>query len=190
MATKRPKTTPTRDDVVNAALKLAAKRDWGLVTLADIARGAGITLADLSAMFESREDIVATYSRMIDREVLDSYPDGVPGNEDKDQLFEVLMERFDRLNDDRAALSSIIRASCADPKQIIVTLPGIARSMNWTLEACGIDTNGWKGAARVLALSGIFMWCLRTWKDDDSQDMSKTMAALDRGLDRFASLPL
>lgn len=186
MATKRPKSAPTdlRTDVVRAALKLAAKRDWGNITLANIARAAGCTLAELSAVFESRDDIVAAYGRMVDRDVLADYADGVPGNTDKDKLFEIFMARFDRLQNDRDALVSIIQSCQRDPKQLVIGLPGVARSMTWTLEACGIETQGWRGAGRVLGLSAIYLWILRTWVSDSSEDLSKTMAALDRALDR------
>jgi len=191
MATKRPKSAPAkdlRDTIVDAALGLAARRDWGNVTLTDIARTAKIRLADLISVFEDKEDIVAAYGRRIDRAVLESYPDGVPGSEDKDRLFEILMARFDRMNDDRRALVSIINAACRDPKQAIIGLPGIGRSMAWTLEACGIDLSGWRGAARIAVLSGVYLWVLRTWRDDDSADMARTMAALDRGLDKLGSV--
>lgn len=173
-----------RQMVVDVALRLAARRDWDRVTLKDIARNAKISLADLSAAFDGKEDILAAYGRRVDQDVLASYPDGVPGSEDKDRIFDCLMERFERMNGDRAALTSIIRASCTDPKQIVISMPGVARSMLWTLEICGIDTGGWRGAARVAGLTGVYLWVLRTWIGDDSEDMARTMAALDRALDR------
>jgi len=187
MPTKRPKSAPKTDPrrtVVTAAIKLAAKGDWANIGLKDIAKEAGLSLADLSAQFAGKEDILLAYGRIVDADVLAQYPNGVPGTDEKDRLFDVLMARFDRLQDDRAGLTSIIKAACADPKQAIISLPGVAGSMSWTLEVCDIDTQGTRGALRVLILSAIYLWILRSWMDDDSADMAKTMAVLDRTLNR------
>lgn len=187
MPSKRPK-TPEKDPraiVVDAALRLASKRDWQNVTLSDIAVEAKMDLSDLSQMFECREDIITAYERRVDADVLKNFSSD--GSE-RDVIFDILMERFDRLNADRKAVLSIIKASCTDPKQLVIALPNVARSMSWMLEACGIETQGWRGAARVAGLTTVYVWALRTWRDDDSADMGKTMATLDRALGRAESL--
>ena len=43
-----------RSKAVKAALDLAKERDWGDITLADIARAAGLSLADLRREFAAR----------------------------------------------------------------------------------------------------------------------------------------
>ena len=68
---------------------------------------------------------------------------------ERDKTFDVLMGRFDRLNQDRDAVKSILKASCTDPKQLVIGMPNVARSMAWMLEACEIETQGWRGALRV-----------------------------------------
>lgn len=184
MASKRAKTDKTDDRarVVDAALALAAARDWGNVTLADIAQEAGLTLPALARMFETREDILTAYARRIDVETLPDRPalDSPP----RDALFDALMDRFERLNRDRDAVTSIMSGFCADPKQMVISLPQTGRSMSLVLEGCGIETLGWRGCARVAGLSAIYLYILRVWREDDTQDLSKTMAALDRALDR------
>jgi hypothetical protein len=56
--------------------------------------------------------------------------------------------------------------------------------MSWVLEAAGMDTSGIKGAIRVAGLGGIYLNVLRTWMEDDSADLGRTMAALDKNLSR------
>ncbi len=191
-----PKTAQTRDpretakardpraEVVDAALRMAALRDWANITLADIADEAKVGIGQMAQMFECREDIVAAYARRVDADVLASFK---PSGSERDMLFDVLMERFDRLNRDRDAVVSILNTACRDPKQMVVGLPHIARSMLWMLEACGIDTQGIKGAVRVAGLTGVYVWTLRTWREDDSADMGRTMATLDRAMGRVDS---
>jgi AcrR family transcriptional regulator len=187
MASKRQKTTSIdpRARVVDAALAMAARRDWANVSMADIARTAKMSMAEVSQLFERREDILVAYGRRVDRDVLERFSSS--GSE-RDQIFDIMMERFERLNQDRAGLTSILAGACRDPKQMVISFPSIASSMTWMLEACGIETTGLKGALRVAGLSGVYIWVLRTWREDESADLSKTMAALDRVLGRAESV--
>lgn len=173
-----------KDKIIDSALEMAALRDWRNVTLADISMGAGVSLDVMADMFECREDILDAYARRVDKVVLAAFPNGVEGEDARARLFDCLMERFDRLNDDRAAVVSILQTFVIDPKQALSGFPSLGRSMTWTLEACDIETSGFKGLARVAGLMGVFMWVMRAWRDDSAPDMPKTMAALDRALER------
>ncbi len=174
-----------RQAVVDAALRQAAARDWINVGLSDIALDAGIGMGELARMFGGREDILAAYARRLDGDVLESVGDApAQAGSARDGLFDILMERFDRMNRDRAAVKSIIGSVRGDPKQLVIALPDLGRSMVWMLEACGLETVGWRGALRVAGLSAIYARALYAWLDDDSADLSKVMAVLDQTLAR------
>jgi hypothetical protein len=51
------------------------------------------------------------------------------------------------------------------------------------LDRAGLETGGFRGAARVMGLGAILMRTLPQWLDDEP-GLAKTMAALDRGLRR------
>jgi len=121
---------------------------------------------------------------MIDRRVLDVIGEPDESISARDQLFDILMERFEILNDYRAPLVSILESFCFDPKQAVISCPHLLRSMSWMLEAAGIETPGVRGALKVAGLTGVYLKTLRVWRDDESPDMSKTMAALDKDLGR------
>lgn len=176
--------------VVDGALEMAALRDWQDMTLADIAMASGVELGQMSEIFECREDILEAYAKRIDRDVLAQFPNGVEGADEKERLFDALMERFERLNQDRDAVLSILKTYASDPKQVLSGFPALGRSMTWTLEACGVETSGYKGLIRVAGLMGVFMWGLRVWRQDESPDLAKTMAALDKALGRVESVSL
>ncbi len=192
-AAKSPKKAslkPLKNSVVESALALAAQMPWDMVTLTDIADKAGSNLADLSELFDDKIDILAAYGRMVDRKTLTLYANPDPSTPERDRLFDLFMERFDVLNEDRDSVVSMLKSIKTDPKQAIIGLPHLTRSMAWMLEAAGIETSGVKGALRVLGISGIYLNVLRQWMDDDTQDLSKTMAALDKNLntaERFAN---
>ena len=56
--------------------------------------------------------------------------------------------------------------------------------MSSMLEAAGISSSGIVGILRVKGLILIYMRSLKVWLNDDSQDLSETMATLDRDLAR------
>jgi AcrR family transcriptional regulator len=179
----------SKNDLVQVALDLAAKRSWGGLTLRDIAQAADISLAALHEEFVDKGDILSAYGRMLDQSVLANVvEDEDPMLSRRDVLFDILMDRYDALNDNRDAVISILHSFRGDPKQAVIGLPHLCRSMTWMMEAAGIDTSGIIGAIKVTGLTGLYLHVVRTWKEDDSPDLSKTMAALDKNLERSEKL--
>lgn len=175
---------PLKERAVNGALDLASRMGWDMITMADISDKAHATLAELSEVFDDKTDVLVAYGRMVDKQVLESCSSPDLSMPERDRLFEILMERFDVLNDHRDAVVSILKSFTLDPKQAVISCPHLGRSMSWMLEAAGIDTSGIKGAIRVAGLTIVYLNATRHWMTDDSADLSKTMAALDRSLDK------
>ncbi len=166
--------------ILAAALRLAAERDWSKVVLRDIAEAAGMTLAGLSEHVASKSDILKLYARHVDAEMLKRAPRPEPGESPRDQLFEVVMSRFDVMAPDREALRSMLKSPDFDPSLLTTFL----KSQSWMLEAAGIDADGIEGNIKAAGLASIYGSILRTWLDDDDPGMAKTMAVLDRRLRR------
>ncbi|MCB1562965.1 MAG: TetR/AcrR family transcriptional regulator [Alphaproteobacteria bacterium] len=178
-----------KEKIVETALDLAAAQGWERVTLRDVAVEAGISLATLHTHIEDKTDILAALGRMIDRQILDSFAQSPHEDETpRDRLFDILMERYELLNKWRPGIVSILRSFCFDPKQAVIACPHLGRSMNWMLEAAGIGTSGVSGAVKVAGLTGLYLKNLRVWKEDESADLSKLMAALDKDLERAEKL--
>jgi AcrR family transcriptional regulator len=178
----------SKDKIVEVALKLAAQKGWDKTSLADIAKASKISLSQLHDLFEDKADILAALGRMIDKKVLERVgkPDeDIPA---KERLFDVMMERFDVLNEYRDGIVAILDSFLPDPKQALISLPHVCRSMTWMLEAAGLETSGLPGAARVAGLTVVHLKALYVWKSDEEADLSKTMAALDKGLGRAEQL--
>lgn len=172
-----------KSDVIQASLDMAAVQPWADVTMRDIAQKSGHDLAAIIMLFDDKGDILAARSRQVDAKTAENlHGQSMAGDSHKDRLFDILMERFDVMNDDRAAILSIMRGLPSDPKQAVLSLPFIARSMTWMLELAEIPTTGIQGALRVAGLSVVYLKVLRDWAKDDSEDMAKTMASLDKAL--------
>ena len=181
--------TDLNKNIISAALECAATDGWGKCSMADIADHAGISEDELRIIFPEKQDILAAFSRMVDEQVRENMSGGVDAElTHRDILFDVMMERFDILNDYRDGLIAVLEAVKCDPKMAVGGIPQIGRSMADMLSVAEIDASGLFGAMKATGLMAVYFDTLRTWKNDDSPDMGKTMAALDKNLERAESV--
>lgn len=166
--------------IVDAAIALAARQGWARTGLADIAAEAGLPLLDVYAHFRSKPAIFAAFLARIDRAVLAG--ESEPGEKPRDRLFDTLMRRFDALQPHKDAVRAMLRDGPADPIGALCVAPAFFRSIAWMLEASGVATGGLRGRFRVNLAAAIYLSVMRTWLADDTADLMKTMAALDRRL--------
>lgn len=174
-------------------MELAAQLGWRRTTLTDIAEATGETLETLHRRFSSKQGILSAFGDHIDEVVLRAGPAETDEQTSaRDRLFEIIMRRFDAMQPYKEGLRQIAReGGGGDVVDLICGAQRLARSMGWMLEAAGIGASGIAGAVRSKGLAAIYLSTLRTWLRDDSEDMSRTMAALDRHLgraERFASM--
>lgn len=183
--------------LVDAALGLAARQPWSRTGLAEIAAEAGLPLNEAYGLYRSKPAILDGFMRRIDAAVLagvaadDAVTGAKPNGESpaenataaRDRLFDTLMRRFDTLAPYRQGLRGILRDSVGDPASLVAGA-GLLRSMAWMLEASGITVAGWRGRFRVPALAALYLSVWRVFLDDESPDLARTMATLDRHLRR------
>ena len=174
--------------IVDTTLRLAAEGQWAHIGLRDIATASGVSLAELHELYPSKVSIIRGWSDMLDATVLELSNAMDPEDAPRDRLFDVLMRRFEAMQEHRAAIAAILQASCRDPLTGLCMASGVTRSMRWMLEAAGIRTVGPKGRMITRGLAGVWLATLRVWLKDDSADMAATMAALDRNLIRAERL--
>ncbi|HKF70260.1 MAG TPA: TetR family transcriptional regulator [Stellaceae bacterium] len=171
-----------RDKILDATLALAEREGWRKASLGAIAGEAGVPLHQLYGEFRSRAAILSGLMARTDAAVLAEASRGGSEDTPRDRLFEVLMRRFDALKPHRAALKMIARDLGSDPPTALCSAPAFLRSMTWMLEAAGLASAGIRGSLRVRALAVLYLCVLRTFVTDDTEDIAKTMAALDRRL--------
>jgi len=172
--------------VVECALTLAAERGWRRVSLADIAAAAKLSLAQLYELYPSKAAILRAFVRGTDLAALAE--GSAEGAGARDRLFDILMRRFEALRPHKAGVEAIVRDAGADPLAALCGGMRFGRSMAWMLEAAGISSHGLIGRARVKGLAIVYLATMRVWFSDDTADMSRTMAALDKHLRRAETL--
>lgn len=170
--------------VIAAAMTLSASQGWRQITLADIAATAKISPEQLFDLFPSKLAVLNGLNRRIDEQVI---ADGAPsGDSIRDNLFEMLMRRFEALTPNKEGIGAILRDTVSvDPMASFCGCRALCRSMAWSLEISGVSSSGMAGQIRTRVLAAAFVQAVRVWLGDDSEDMAKTMAALDRMLERM-----
>ncbi|HEV3176861.1 MAG TPA: TetR/AcrR family transcriptional regulator [Stellaceae bacterium] len=171
-----------RDRILDATLALAEREGWRKASLGAIAGEAGMPLRQLYGEFRSRAAILSGLMARTDAGVLTETPAAEADESPRDRLFDVLMRRFDALKAQRAALKVIARELGSDPPTALCSAPAFLRSMTWMLEAAGLSSAGIRGRFRVRVLAVLYLCVLRVFVGDNSEDLAKTMAALDRRL--------
>lgn len=162
---------------VEAALELAKTIDWRDLTLSAIAERAGLSLKDFHG--------VADKAKISD--AVEAWLDGAmsEGSTSKDEtprtrLFDVIMMRFDRMEEHREAMLSLIEWRQTQPARLLNLIAARHTTANWALSCSGLDGSGdFPKPIRTTAIAWALAQAEIAWRKEDSADMSRTMAKLD-----------
>ena len=174
----------TRDAIVDALLRLAARREFADTTISDIAREAGVSLADFRDAFPSKGAVLGAFLRRIDRKVLDDLPTEHDAEPSRERLYHVLARRLEALEPYRDAVASINEWSSKDPLAATALSREVVNSMRFMLEAADIESDGPVGALKLQGLAYAWKRVLEAWREDRTGEHSHALTALDRELDR------
>jgi ubiquinone biosynthesis protein COQ9 len=167
--------------LVSAAFRIAADQGWRRVNVAAASRAAGLPVAEARARFVNRASILLRFGRLADQAALLDAPSEGPV---RDRLFDLLMRRFDALQAHRDGVKAVLRALPSDPPTALLLSCATRTSMRWMLQAAGVTATGPRGALQVRGLVLVWLWGVRTWERDESEDLSATMATVDTALGR------
>ena len=167
--------------LVTAAFRLAGEEGWRKVNVAAAARAGGLSLAEARVRFPSRAAILLRFGRLADQTALQ---DAAAEGPVRDRLFDLLMRRFDVLQAHRAGVKALLRTLPTDPPAALLLACATKRSMRWMLQAAGVTATGPRGELQVRGLLAVWLWAVRAWERDTSEDLSGTMAVVDAALRR------
>ena len=173
------------DRIIDALLARLPTEGWRHLSLAAIAAEAGLPILAVYRNFGSKPAILAGLIRRVDAAVLAAPPAPEEDERPRDRLFDLLMRRFDALRPYKPALDVLGRELRADPLAALCLGGAVLRSMAWMLAAADIATEGLRGALAVKLTTAAYISAARVWQRDDSEDLGRTMAALDARLSRI-----
>jgi AcrR family transcriptional regulator len=194
MAQKKPQNQPKvkktrrsadiRPKAAAAALTLAAEHGWDNVTLADIATESSLSEKALRAVFADIWEILAYVLQDIAGKTRATVEDYLT-DDWRENVQEILMTRFDLAQAHRAAFKRLPRDLAKHPR----TLRRLARrfydTMREILLLAGFPAEE-INPATVGAFGLLYISIIEVWSRDDTPDMSRTMAAIDKRIGYFA----
>lgn len=165
-----------------ALLQRVETQGWLDLSFAEIAEQAGVPIAEAHRIYPSKTAILLGLTRAVDERILNGLVAEPLEGSPKDRLFDLLMRRFDVLKADRGAYRRLMRQLPGTPGAFAALLCQLRRSLALTLETAGISASGLKGALRLKGLLAIYLTGLRAFATDESEDLAKTMAEIDKRL--------
>lgn len=182
----RPRPKPSPGDpkaaLREALLRMVAAGGWRDLSYAEIAKDAGLSLATAYDVYPSKAAILTGIGRDIDARLFASLEEDPLDGSVKDKLFDLIMRRFDILSEHKEAYAALAWELPRTPLMASCLMFQLRRSLANMLEAAGVSASGLRGAFRIEGLGAIYACALRTWLRDETADLSKTMAELDKRL--------
>ena len=172
-----------RDAIVDALLRLAARRDFGEITISDIAREAGVGLADFRDLFPSKGAVLGAFSRRIDRQVLTEPSAEFDTKSARERLHAVLAKRLDALEPYRDAIFAISDWAVKEPLSAAALNRETVNSMRFMMEAADIDSEGSVGALKLQGLALAWKRVIDAWRKDKPGEKYHALTALDDALE-------
>ncbi len=171
---------PPREAIVEALMRLAAEQPWNDIEIGDIAREAGVSLAEFRECYPSKGAVLGGFARMIDKQVLDGASDDLDDEPTRERLFDVLMRRLDAMDPYKPALRRIVFALRGDPLSLAALNQVALNSQRFMLASAGISTEGPLGRVKLQGVVIAFARVTEVWLEDEDPALARTMAALDR----------
>jgi AcrR family transcriptional regulator len=171
----------TEEKLIKAAMQLLARDGWAAVTLPAIAKQAKMSLKLVEKELTQPSDVLIALIEWVDAQTLSEEAEGSV----REALFEFAMRRFEALTEYRDALSRLHSDKAVWPRLACAVLPALLTSSRAMLEAAGVNTEGPLGQLRALVWLSLKAAVARTWFHDESEDLSVTMAALDKRLSQL-----
>jgi ubiquinone biosynthesis protein COQ9 len=172
------------DRIVDAGLAEAGAAGWRNLSMNAVAARAGLSLGVVLGLVPTRAHLVARLFDRLDSRMLAGVKTLDEADSVRDRLFDVAMKRFDAMNADREGMRAVVSGVRFDPPSAALALCRADKSAAILLSAAGVSPDGLLGCARIQGMKVVLLCALRAWVDDDSADLAKTMAALDRALER------
>ena len=135
----------TRGKIVDALMELAAERRFEDISVRDICKTAGVSLADFRDAFPSKGAVLAGFTRRIDRAVLAEHGEELADETPRERLFDILMRRLEAMAPYREGVREAAAWLRREPAAALAMNQVVMSSMRFMLEAAGIEAEGAAG---------------------------------------------
>ncbi|WP_417783615.1 hypothetical protein [Terasakiella pusilla] len=174
-------TETLNDNILQSFLELAENTPVHHLTPDAVAHKAGLSLTDLPPHLTDGFDFADAYIDTINQRVVYGFQ-ADPQDSVRERLFDLFMQYFDELSLHKNAALNIERGFKARPGALCKRHKLIFDLFGEMLTVCQANAKGLRGRLRIRSLQALFLLVYNVWRTDDTEDMAKTMAALDKHL--------
>jgi AcrR family transcriptional regulator len=181
-STKSRRTSAPRFDVdqfMAAVLDALATTPWSDFTPAALALSGKFDQAEILRRWPDKHDLAAALVDYFSRRTAAELGSIDARQPARDRLFDVLMTRLDSLQQHRPAVLNLMRAVPRDPRLVLAVGKAQWQAMGKMLDLAGL-AEGAASQLKISALTGLYGLTLCRWMRDETPDLAKTMALLDR----------
>ena len=160
-----------------------AKDGWIKFSLLQFSKTQKISIKDLKIFFRNKDHILERFSKMIDFKVESNIDiEEMKNTSKKDNLFELIMLRLEVMQTYKVALRNILSSAKEQPIILKKLSKNIINSLDFYLELSLYYDDTPVDFLKKNAIFVIYSLTFRVWLNDESDDLSKTMAELDKFL--------
>ena len=160
-----------------------AKDGWTKFSLLQFSKTQKISTKDLKIFFRNKDHILQRFSKMIDFKVESNIDiEEMKSTSKKDNLFELIMLRLEVMQTYKVALRNILSSAKEQPIILKKLSKNIINSLDFYLELSLYYDDTPVDFLKKNAIFIVYSLTFRVWLNDESDDLSKTMAELDKFL--------
>ena len=168
---------------IKLAFKLIEEKGWNDFSLEKLAKEESIKIEDLIFFFKDETNLIESFSEMIDEQVIKEVDlNEFNQNSVKDNIFELIMIRFEKLSPYKKSLDILLKQLKYEPKTLKKLTKKIFNSLDLFLEISNAKNNYVFDFLKLNIMFIIYGYTFKIWLEDDSEDMGKTMAEVDKWL--------
>ena len=167
--------------IVETTLKILDKKPWDNISLKEIQTKSKVKKFDL--LIKNKKDLLIKLNNYFDYKV-SSKISNIENSNYKDMIFEVIMMRFDILQENRKGIKSIFESFKNKPKLLFFLIPELLDSILIMVQSINLPTKGVIGQLKIKGIFVIYVSCFFVWLNDETVSLDKTMTALDKYLDQ------
>lgn len=172
-----------KDSLARAALTQLDGKTWPELTLGAICKGANLTLAELPANIDKAK-IGYRIPRLFDAPMRAFAPNAHDAG--TDQLFDALMVRYEAMEAVRGGLAAYLAFANRSPLARVMLSQGRYITAKTALTIAGLDhSTDLPLPLKVKLLTLTVRKADMAWRDEENAVYSKTMVALQEGIDAF-----
>ena len=170
-----------QEKLVAAALAMIETGGWRALSLAQLARQSHVPLETVYQLCPDKHALLKLIGASIDVAALKRMSD--PGDKApaRDRAFDAIMTCFEAMAPYKPALKVIHAETRSDPGSWLEAAPVLVRSAQWIADSAQLPTAGLQGFASTRGIAALLAETIGIWLAD-GEDLSKTMAHVDRRL--------